>query len=79
MVRVLVRASITVKRHHSQRNSYKGHHLVGAGLQLKSLVPCHRGRTWRLAGRHCAGEGSESSTPESVDKRDCYSRHSFKT
>jgi hypothetical protein len=29
---VLVRVSIAVKRHHSQDNSYKGQHLIGAGL-----------------------------------------------
>jgi hypothetical protein len=29
---VLVRASIAVRRHHGQGNSYKGQNLIGAGL-----------------------------------------------
>ena len=30
---VVIRVSIAVKRHHNQGNSYKGQHLIGAGLQ----------------------------------------------
>jgi hypothetical protein len=38
---VLVRVSTAVKRHHDQGDSYKGHHLIGAGLQVlrfKSII-----------------------------------------
>jgi hypothetical protein len=34
---VLARVSIAVKRHHNQGNSYKGKHLIGAGLQVQRL------------------------------------------
>ena len=34
---------IVVKRHHDHGNSYKGKHLIGAGLQLRDLVHCHHG------------------------------------
>ena len=30
---------IAVKRHHDQGNSYKGKHLIGAGLQFQRLSP----------------------------------------
>jgi hypothetical protein len=34
--------SIAVKRHHNHGNSYKGNHLVGAGLQVQRLsLPSH--------------------------------------
>ena len=36
---VLIRVSIAVKRHHDQGDSYKGQHLVGAGLQVQSFSP----------------------------------------
>ena len=32
---VLLRVSIAEKRHHEQGNSYKGEHLIGAGLQVQ--------------------------------------------
>ena len=31
--------SIAVKRHHDQGNSYKGKHLIGAGLQVQRFSP----------------------------------------
>jgi hypothetical protein len=34
LLAVLVRVSIAVKRDHDQGNSYKGKHLIGAGLQI---------------------------------------------
>ena len=37
-----LRVSIAVKRDHSHSNSYKGKHLIGAGLQFGGLVHyCH--------------------------------------
>ena len=35
---VLVRISIMEKRHHDQGHSYKGQHLIGAGLQVQRLA-----------------------------------------
>ena len=35
--------SIAVKRHHGHSDSYKGKHLIGAGLQFGSLNHCHHG------------------------------------
>jgi hypothetical protein len=35
---------IAVKRHHDHGNSYKGKHLIGAGLLLKGLVHYQHGR-----------------------------------
>jgi hypothetical protein len=35
-------SSIAAKRHHG--NSYKGKHLIGAGLQFRGLVYYHHGR-----------------------------------
>jgi hypothetical protein len=35
---------ITVRRHHDQGNSYKGQHLIGAGLQSQMFII--------MAGRH---------------------------
>jgi len=38
----LVRFSVAMKRHHNHSNSYKGKHLIGAGLQFRGLVCyCH--------------------------------------
>jgi hypothetical protein len=36
---VLVKVSIAVKRDHDQSNSYKGQHLIGAGLQVQRFSP----------------------------------------
>lgn len=36
---VLVKVSITVKRHHNHSNSYKGQHLIGAGLKFQRCSP----------------------------------------
>jgi len=42
---VLVRVFIAVKRHHDHCNSYKGKHLIVAGLQCRDLVHfCHGGK-----------------------------------
>jgi hypothetical protein len=35
----LLRFSIAVNRHHNQGNSYKGQHLIGAGLQVLRFSP----------------------------------------
>ena len=34
-----VRVFIAMKRHHDQDNSYKGKHLIGAGLQVQRCSP----------------------------------------
>jgi hypothetical protein len=36
---VLIRVSNAVRRHHDQGNSYKGQHLIGAGLQVQRFSP----------------------------------------
>ena len=36
---VSVRVSIAVKRHHDQGNSFRGQHLIGAGLQVQRFSP----------------------------------------
>jgi hypothetical protein len=60
---VLVRISIAVKRHHDQGNSYKGQHLIGAGLQVQRFSPLSsRWEAWQHPGRHDAGEGAESTS-----------------
>ena len=51
---------IAVKR---QWNSYKGQHLIGAGLQVQKFSPLSSWQeAWQCADRHGAGKGSESST-----------------
>ena len=53
---------IAVKRHHDQGNSYIGNNLIEAGLQFQRFSPLSLWqKTWQGAGRHGAGEGSESS------------------
>ena len=52
------RVYIAVKRHHDHGNSYKGNHLIGAGLQFQRL------ETWWCAGRHGAGGEAESATSD---------------
>jgi hypothetical protein len=50
-------------RHHDQGNSYKGKHLIGAGLQFQRFSPL---LSWwearQRAGKHGSGEKAESST-----------------
>ena len=58
---VLVRVSIAVKRHHDRSNSYKGEHLIGAGLWGQSPLLSWQ-EAWQHAGRHGAGEGVKSPT-----------------
>jgi hypothetical protein len=41
---VLIRVSLSVKRHHNHDNSHKGKYLIEAVLQFRSLVHCHHGR-----------------------------------
>ena len=50
-----------MKRHHGHRNSYKGKHLIGVAHIFRGLIHYHHGETWWHAGRHGAGEGTESS------------------
>jgi hypothetical protein len=41
---VYLRVSVAMHRYHDHGNSYKGMHLIGAGLQFRGLVHyCHRG------------------------------------
>lgn len=52
----------TVKRNHDQGNSYKGKHVLGAGLQFQRFSPLSSWwEAWQCAGRYGAG-GTESST-----------------
>jgi hypothetical protein len=57
---VLVRVSITVKRHHDHSNSYKGKHFTGTGLQIYSIVIMEGNMV--ACRRPGAGEGAENST-----------------
>jgi hypothetical protein len=51
------------KRHHDQGNSYKGKHLIGAGLQFLRFSPFLPWQeTWQHVGRHGAGEVTERFT-----------------
>jgi hypothetical protein len=60
---VLVRVSVSMKRHHDQGNSHKGKHLIWAGLQVLSFNSLSSWwEIWQCASRHGAGEGAESST-----------------
>jgi hypothetical protein len=48
---------IAVKRHHDQGSSYKGKHLIEAGLQFWRFSPLSSWQeAWRHAGRHGASE-----------------------
>jgi hypothetical protein len=58
---MLVWVSIAVKRHHDQGNSYKGKHLIGAGLHFKRFNPLSYQEAWQHPGTHGAGAGTESS------------------
>jgi hypothetical protein len=51
-----------VKRHHGQGSSYKGIHLIGAGLEVQRFSPLSSWQeTGRLADSHGAAEGVETS------------------
>ena len=61
--KVLVRVSIAVKRHYDHGNSYKGKHLIGAGLWFQRFSPLSSWwGAWQHVGRHGAGKVAESST-----------------
>jgi hypothetical protein len=54
---VLVRVSIAVERHHNHGNSYKGIHLIEAGLQFQKFSPLSLWQeAWWQAGIHGARE-----------------------
>ena len=58
-----LRVSIAVKRHHDQDNSYKGQHLIWAGLLILRFRPLSSWQeAWQCPGRPGAGEVVESST-----------------
>ena len=52
---------ISIKRHHDQGDSYKGQHLIGAGLKFHRFSLLSEQEACQHAGRHGAGEGAESS------------------
>jgi hypothetical protein len=54
---------IAVKRHHDHNNSYKGKHLIGAGLQFRDSVHYHHG------GKH---GGTQAGRVLKRDLRDLY-------
>jgi hypothetical protein len=54
--------SVAVKRHHYHGNSYKGKHLIGAGLQFQRFSPLSCQEAWWHTGRHNAGEVVDTST-----------------
>ena len=62
---------MAVKRHRDHRNSYKGKHLTGAGLQFQRVSPLasRQEAWWWCAGRYGAGERAESSTFWSTGSR----------
>jgi hypothetical protein len=49
---------IALKTHHDQGNSYKGQHLIGAGLQIQYIISAG---AWQHLSRHGAA-GAERST-----------------
>jgi hypothetical protein len=52
-----------VKRHQGQDNSYKGQHLIGAGLQVQRFGPLSsRLEHWQPPGRHSIGGGESSAS-----------------
>jgi len=62
--RFLTQCPIALKRHHDHSNFYKGKHLIGAGLQVQRFSPWSSWQNMERAGRHGAGEGAQSSTPD---------------
>jgi hypothetical protein len=65
---------LQLNKHPNQSNSYKGQHLIGAGLQVQRFSPLSSWQeAWQHPGRHGAGEGAESSTScsEGKQKKDC--------
>ena len=67
---VLVRVFNAVERHHDQSNSYKGKHLIGAGLRFQRFSPLSSWwEAWWHAGRHGAGEGAKNSMYRSKGNR----------
>jgi hypothetical protein len=65
----VLRGPTAVKRHHDQGISYKGQHLIGAGLQVQRLSPLLPWwEAWQLPGRHGAAEGAESSIGSNQEK-----------
>ena len=58
------------KRHHDHGNSYKGKHLIEAGLEFQRVSPLSSWQeSWQHTGRHGAGEIAESSTSEFIGSR----------
>ena len=71
-VRVCLRASVAVKRHHEQGNSYKGKHFIKASLQFQACGPLSsQWEMWQHTGKHDAGDRAESSTSGSTCSKDC--------
>jgi hypothetical protein len=68
---VCLRVSIAVKRYHGHNNSYKGKHLIGAGLPFQYLVHYHHGGNHgsMQADMVLEKELAESSTSRSMGIR----------
>jgi hypothetical protein len=61
---------IAVKRHHCLIYSWKGKHLIGAGLQFQRFIPLSSWwNAWQHAVRHGNGQVAESSTSASSGNR----------
>jgi hypothetical protein len=60
MITFLSEGFIAMKRHHDQGKSYKGLHLIGAGLQVQRFSPLSSWwEAWQHPGRHGARGGAE--------------------
>ena len=56
-----------MNRHHDQDNSYKGQHLIRAGLQVQRFSPLSSWQeTWQCPGRHSAGRRGEHLDPKAA-------------
>jgi hypothetical protein len=71
-ISVLVKFTV-VKRHHDQGNSYKGQHLIGAGLLVQRFSPLlSRQEAWQHPGRHGAGRALSSDFIKRKPGADCF-------
>ena len=63
MITFLSEGFIAMKRHHDQGKSYKGLHLIGAGLQVQRFSPLSSWwEAWQHPGRHGAGRVKSSTS-----------------
>ena len=66
--------SISVKRHHSQSNSYKEKHLIGAGLQVQRFSPLSS--RWEHGNIH-AGMVQEEFESSTFSSEGCQWKNDF--